>query len=82
MPKPRMLLLLLLKPEIITDLMFVPLPRLLLHAPAGYYPAGSPPKSNQQAQIDMIDEVLRWAGVKTVDKVCLPYTLMGGGELT
>ena len=29
----------------------------------GYYPAGGAPKSNQQAQVDMIDETLKWAGV-------------------
>lgn len=28
--------------------------------------SGSPPKSNQQAQVDMVDEVLRWAGVTKV----------------
>jgi hypothetical protein len=37
----------------------------------GYYPAGSPPKSNQQAQIDMIEEVLSWAGVTAATKVRL-----------
>jgi hypothetical protein len=37
--------------------------------PAGYYPAGAPPKSNSQAQIDMIDETLKWAGVDTVNSV-------------
>ncbi|KAI8476071.1 MAG: gamma-tocopherol methyltransferase [Monoraphidium minutum] len=32
------------------------------HMHHGYYPAGGAPKSNQQAQIDMIEEVLTWAG--------------------
>lgn len=36
---------------------------------AGYYPAGAPPKSNAQAQIDMIDETLKWAGVSSVKSV-------------
>jgi hypothetical protein len=34
------------------------------HMHHGYYPAGGPPKTNQQAQIDMIDESLKWAGVE------------------
>lgn len=33
------------------------------HMHHGYYPAGGPPKTNQQAQIDMVDEVLKWADV-------------------
>lgn len=39
------------------------------HMHHGYYPKDSPPKSNTQAQIDMIDEVLSWAGVSQVGKV-------------
>jgi hypothetical protein len=33
---------------------------------AGFYPAGAPPKSNQQAQIDLIEETLSFAGVQQV----------------
>lgn len=33
------------------------------HMHHGYYPKGGAPKSNQQAQVDMVDEVLSWAGV-------------------
>jgi len=36
----------------------------------GLYRPNDPPKSNQQAQIDMIDAVLAWAGVERVSKVC------------
>lgn len=39
------------------------------HLHHGYYPAGGPPKSNQQAQVDMVDAVLDWAGVASVDAV-------------
>jgi hypothetical protein len=42
---------------------------------AGYYPAGGAPKSNQQAQIDMIEETLSWAGVDTP-----PKTVGAAGE--
>jgi hypothetical protein len=42
---------------------------------AGYYPAGGAPKSNQQAQIDMIEESLKWAGV---DGERPPKTASGG----
>jgi tocopherol O-methyltransferase len=35
----------------------------------GYYAKNGQPKSNQQAQIDMIEEVLSWAGVTTVKNV-------------
>lgn len=35
----------------------------------GYYPKGGAPKSNQQAQIDMIEETLKWAGVTGAKKV-------------
>ncbi|MEW5312065.1 MAG: hypothetical protein WDW38_003724 [Sanguina aurantia] len=33
------------------------------HMHHGYYPEGGPPKNNQQAQVDMIEETLKWAGV-------------------
>jgi len=36
------------------------------HMHHGYYPKGGKPKSNQQAQIDMIEESLSWAGVTSV----------------
>ncbi|KAF5836056.1 S-adenosyl-L-methionine-dependent methyltransferase, partial [Dunaliella salina] len=36
------------------------------HMHHGYYPAGAPPKSNTQAQIDMIEEVIKWASVQNV----------------
>jgi SAM-dependent methyltransferase len=32
----------------------------------GLYPPGSPPKTHAQAQADMIDELLAWAGVRDV----------------
>jgi hypothetical protein len=51
-----------------TDHSFIRSFAFLRHA-AGYYPAGAPPKSNQQAQIDMIEEVLSWAGVTAATKV-------------
>ena len=35
----------------------------------GYYPKGSAPKTNQQAQIDMIEETLSWAGATSAEKV-------------
>lgn len=38
------------------------------HMHHGYYPRDAPPKNNQQAQIDMIEEVLRWAGVNSASK--------------
>ena len=38
------------------------------HMHHGYYPRDAPPKSNQQAQIDMIEEVLKWAGVTKASK--------------
>ena len=42
------------------------------HMHHGYYPKhAQTPKSNQQAQIDMIEEVLRWAGVSSIQKVAL-----------
>ncbi|GIL89554.1 hypothetical protein Vretimale_1889 [Volvox reticuliferus] len=36
------------------------------HMHHGYYPKGAPPKGNQQAQIDMIEESLKVAGVTAV----------------
>lgn len=39
------------------------------HLHHGYYGKGEAPKSNTQAQIDMIEEVLKWAGVEKVSKV-------------
>lgn len=39
------------------------------HMHHGYYPKGGAPKSNQQAQIDMIEETLTWAGVTDVTKM-------------
>ena len=39
------------------------------HMHHGYYPKDAPPKSNQEAQIDMIEEVLRWAGAESATAV-------------
>ena len=39
------------------------------HMHHGFYRKGAPPKSNQQAQIDMIEETLRFAGVEGASKV-------------
>lgn len=39
------------------------------HLHHGYYAKGGKAKSNAQAQIDMIEEVLKWAGVVKVSKV-------------
>ena len=39
------------------------------HMHHGYYPKGAAPKSNQEAQIDMIEEVLSWAGATSATKV-------------
>ncbi len=36
---------------------------------AGYYPKNGPNKSNLEAQIDMIDESLRWAGINEATEV-------------
>lgn len=36
---------------------------------AGYYPKDGPNKSNLEAQIDMIDESLRWAGIDQATEV-------------
>lgn len=41
------------------------------HMHHGYYPKGHAPKSNSQAQIDMIEETLTWAGVKDASKASL-----------
>eukprot|EP00798_Chlamydomonas_sp_ICE-L_P008462 gene8462-4905_t len=38
------------------------------HMHHGYYPKGGAPKSNLQAQIDMIDESLAWAGITEATK--------------
>ena len=43
--------------------------RKLLHTHAGYYPKGGSTKSNQEAQIDMIDESLRWANISEATAV-------------
>ncbi|KAK9828621.1 hypothetical protein WJX72_001129 [[Myrmecia] bisecta] len=39
------------------------------HMHHGYYPANGPKKSNQEAQIDMIEEVLKWAGATSAKRV-------------
>ncbi len=39
------------------------------HMHHGYYPKGGAAKSNQAAQIDMIEEVLSWAGVSGAKEV-------------
>lgn len=39
------------------------------HMHHGYYPASGPKKSNLEAQVDMIEEVLKWASVTDVKKV-------------
>ena len=39
------------------------------HMHHGYYPQNGPKKNNQEAQIDMIEEVLSWAGVTEASKV-------------
>lgn len=41
----------------------------LLFMNAGYYPKDSAPKSNQQAQIDMIEMSLQHAGVTSISSV-------------
>jgi hypothetical protein len=53
---------------------------LLLPAVPGYYPKGGQAKSNQQAQIDMIDESLSWAGVDSIRKVRVTAA-MGRGDV-
>ena len=39
------------------------------HMHHGYYPAGGKAKSNQEAQVDMVEEVLAWAGVSGAREV-------------
>lgn len=39
------------------------------HMHHGYYPKGSPPKTNQQAQVDLIDATLQWCGVEKITKM-------------
>ena len=41
----------------------------------GYYPQGAPPKSNAQAQIDMIEETLRWAGATSATSVRVAHSM-------
>ncbi len=36
----------------------------------GYYPKGGPAKSNQEAQVDMIEEALAWAGATSAKQAC------------
>ncbi|KIZ03430.1 Methyltransferase type 11 [Monoraphidium neglectum] len=50
------------------------------HMHHGYYPAGGAPKSNQQAQIDMIEETLSWAGVDTPPKTMVDVGCGIGGS--
>ena len=51
------------------------------HMHHGYYPRNAQPKSNQQAQIDMIEEILKWAGVTQASKVVLHVPLSGATSL-
>jgi len=37
----------------------------------GYYPKDGPKRSNQEAQIDMIEEILKFAGVTQASRVLL-----------
>jgi tocopherol O-methyltransferase len=39
------------------------------HMHHGYYEKGAADVDNQQAQIDMVDRTLAWAGVEAVSKV-------------
>lgn len=39
------------------------------HLHHGYYGQGDKPKTNAEAQVDMIEEVLKWSGVEKVSKV-------------
>eukprot|EP00884_Botryococcus_braunii_P011260 jgi/Botrbrau1/20134/Bobra.0173s0036.1 len=39
------------------------------HMHHGYYPKDGPAKTNQEAQIDMINESLKWAGVSSAKKM-------------
>ena len=48
------------------------------HMHHGYYPADGAQVSNQQAQIDMIERTLSWAGVDSVHQVrSMPGSLRG-----
>ena len=46
------------------------------HMHHGYYPQGAPPKSNAQAQIDMIEETLRWAGATSATSVSMAHVML------
>ena len=46
------------------------------HMHHGYYPQGAPPKSNAQAQIDMIEETLRWAGATSATSVSMARCML------
>lgn len=46
----------------------------------GLYRAADPPKSNAQAQVDMIDAVLEWAGVASVARVADVGCGIGGSS--
>lgn len=50
------------------------------HMHHGYYQAGGAPKSNQQAQIDMIEETLKWAGVDKSPKTMVDVGCGIGGS--
>ena len=50
------------------------------HLHHGYYRAGSPPKSNRQAQDEMIEETLQWAGVTQVKKMVDVGCGLGGSS--
>lgn len=43
---------------------------------SGIYRPENPPTSNFQAQIDLVDEVLKWADVERVEKVPNYYVLL------
>jgi tocopherol O-methyltransferase len=50
------------------------------HLHHGYYPAGGARKSNREAQEDMIEEVLKWAGVTQVNKMVDVGCGLGGSS--
>jgi tocopherol O-methyltransferase len=50
------------------------------HLHHGYYPAGGAAKSNREAQEDMIEEVLSWAGVTKVTKMVDVGCGLGGSS--
>ena len=50
------------------------------HLHHGYYPADAASKSNRQAQEDMIEEVLKWAGVTEVNKMVDVGCGLGGSS--